>query len=75
MGTTNGMEKSCAFLLIFIRMAMDIWGFAAIVGTHPSLVYSARSASIGESRMAFMAGYSPKQMPSTAEKTTDINIH
>ena len=39
-----------------------------------TLVYSACNASIGDSRMAFRAGYNPKQMPSTAEKETAINI-
>lgn len=37
-----------------------------------SLVYSARSASIADSRMAFTAGYSPKQMPSVVSKQRSL---
>jgi hypothetical protein len=37
--------------------------------------YSARNASMGESRAALIAGYTPKKMPMVAEKATEITIH
>lgn len=39
------------------------------------MFHSVRNASIGDSRMAFMAGYNPKLTPSSIQKKTDISAH
>ena len=39
------------------------------------LIYSLRSASIGDSIEALIAGYSPKEIPITAENNIEIKTH
>ena len=61
--------------MLAIRTRASLARFPNLANSNAYLIYSVRNASIGDIRMAFIAGYSPKPTPSSIEKKTDISAH